>query len=335
MKPLTGAIVGCGMISEFHLRAWQCLEGVDITAFCDVDEAAGSRRRDEYFPNARVYSDLAALLANEDVDFIDVASPPDFHAAHVSLALAANRHVICQKPLTSDAATATALATSARERQLTLAVHDNHRFRPWFQRVLAAHARQQFGHVVHVRWHQYDAAAPSQRYKVKAPQGVLFEYGTHFIDMMLALLGEPKDVSAQLSRINESVAGESFAHLMFRYENSGVDISVGWKNAGPLSAGFHLLGTTGEVIYEGTLTRGPQSHLQILTSGKLLADERRDPTADYIESFIAYQQAFVASLRATPQPPPPITATEGAAVLAWTEAAYESARTGKPIAKRL
>lgn len=319
------------MISEFHLRAWQSVQGVAVTALCDVDQSASWRRRDEYVPNARVYTDLATLLANEDVDFIDVTSPPHFHAAHVKLALGANRHVICQKPLALDAASATALAAYANERQLTLAVHDNHRLRPWFQRVLNTHARNQFGQVVHARWHQCDAA-PLQRYKLDSSRGILFEYGTHFIDMMLALLGQPMDVFAQLSRINETVAGESHAHLIFRYEATSVDMSIGWKNTGPNTGGFHLLGTRGEVIYEGTLTRGPQSRLQILAAGKVLVDEHRSPTADYVESFCSYQQAFVASLRATPRQPPPVTATEGAAVIAWTEAAYESARTRKPQA---
>ena len=99
MKRLRGAVIGCGMIADFHLRAWARIPEVAIVALADPDSAAAERCRAHFAPTAQAYCDAARLLAAETLDFVDILSPPAFHRTHCLLAQAAGVHVICQKPL--------------------------------------------------------------------------------------------------------------------------------------------------------------------------------------------------------------------------------------------
>ena len=67
------ALVGCGGITATHLTAY-ARAGLKVVAFYDVDAARAEARRDEFYPDARVYSDYAELLARDDIEVLDVAT---------------------------------------------------------------------------------------------------------------------------------------------------------------------------------------------------------------------------------------------------------------------
>jgi len=98
---LRGGLFGCGMISEFHLRGWQRIPEVEVVALGNRTISRAEARRDQYVPGARVYADLAVMLREERLDFVDILSLPWLHRAHCLQAREAGVHVICQKPLCS------------------------------------------------------------------------------------------------------------------------------------------------------------------------------------------------------------------------------------------
>ena len=109
MRKLRGALIGCGMISEYHLQGWQRIPEVDVVAFCDRKPESANRKRDRFFPAAHVYADLGQLLEEQHSDFVDILTPPAFHIEHCLLAAGAGTHIICQKPLCNDLAAAQSL----------------------------------------------------------------------------------------------------------------------------------------------------------------------------------------------------------------------------------
>ena len=333
MTTLRVAVAGCGMISEFHLRGWSRLANVEVVALCDVDQGAAHKRAQAFAPEARVHARLEDMLREERVDIVDVATPPSTHVEHCMTAITHGCHVICQKPLADSSAAALHLAALAQAAGVALAVHDNHRMRPWFGQILSHHRAHKFGRILRARLAQWDAAAPAEAFKRTAPRGVMFEYGTHLLDMMLALFGAPDAVTARTGRPNAAVAGESYCHAIFDYGTFAADIDVAWKPAGPATGAFHLLGERGEALYEGSMTRGPSSRFRLVVDGELLTDEARDPLTDYVESFYQYQRAFVAMLTlGTAASPKPVSAAESATVLRWMELAYASAQSGRAVA---
>ncbi len=289
---LRGAIVGCGMISEFHLRGWVRIPEVEIVALADPRREAAQARRAAFAPNARVYDDLTSLLAAERPDFVDVLTPPWLHAEHCRRAAAEGCHVICQKPLTDDADEARRLVAEMEAAGRIFAVHENHRFRPWFQDLIARTRSGGLGKLSFLRIEQFDPHEPPEAFKNEAPRGVFFEYGTHLVDMMRALLGEPVRAFARAHHPNPRVRGESLAHVTYEYPDVTAVIDIAWKAAGLSQGGLLLVGDEGEAFYEGRLTRGESARLRVVRGDQVVLDEPRCPTDDYVESFYLLERDF-------------------------------------------
>lgn len=317
------------MIAAQHLRGWARISEARIVALCDVDPAMAEKRRTEFVPDARVYTDVATLLVHEQLDFVDVLTPPAHHAAHVRMAAARGLHVICQKPLTADLDEARALVQDLRSHPGLFIVHENHRFRPWFQDVQRRHAAGFFGRPRYLRFEQLDPYEPKEAFKAAAAHGVMLEYGTHLVDMMRALWGEPRRVYARLHRQNPRVAGDSLAHAVYEYEDATAVIDIAWKRGGAQQGSFLLVGEEGEAHYEGRMTRGERARLRLMRDREVVLDEPRIPTNDYDDSFFLLQRgATLAMLGRGPVPQP---AADNLRTLECSLAPYQSATNGSVV----
>jgi predicted dehydrogenase len=106
------AIVGCGWVSDWHARDGLCHlpELFEIAACCDLDAARGAAFAKRY-AIARQTSRLSDILAMPEIDVVAICTPPGSHYDMVREALAAGKHIVCEKPLTSSLA----LVDSIRE----------------------------------------------------------------------------------------------------------------------------------------------------------------------------------------------------------------------------
>src|SRR5262249_28374924 len=139
-----------------------------------------------FVPEARTYGSLQDLLRAENLDFVDILTPPWLHREHCLSAAAAKVHIICQKPLCSELAEATQLVSELRGYEGIFAVHENHPYRPWFREILRRATDGFFGTIRHLSLIQHDAREPPERFKAEAARGVMLEYGVHLVDMMRA-----------------------------------------------------------------------------------------------------------------------------------------------------
>ena len=92
------AILGAGIGSE-HLAAYRDLpEAFCVTAMCDIDNsrAAAATGND---PDIRIFAKISDVMADPDIDLVDVCLPPHLHVPVVLQALAAGKHAICEKPI--------------------------------------------------------------------------------------------------------------------------------------------------------------------------------------------------------------------------------------------
>jgi predicted dehydrogenase len=318
------------MIAEQHLAGWARIPEVQIVALADSRPAAAEARRAAHAPEARVYPDVASLLAAERPDFLDILTPPAVHAEHCRLALAAGVHVICQKPLCPELADARRLVEDMRASPRLFAVHENHRYRPWFAEVRRRFAEGFFGRPCYLRIEQLDPYPPREPFKSGGERAVMLEYGTHLVDMVRALLGEPLRVYGRLHRPNPDVRGDSLAHVLLEYPGATAAVEIAWKAHGLQQGGFLFVGERGEAMYEGRLTRGEQARFRLARGNEIVLDERRSPTADYGESFYLLQREVTDALLAGHAPTQ--TGDENLRTLAATFAAYQSAVEGRPIA---
>ncbi|QQO20207.1 Gfo/Idh/MocA family oxidoreductase [Bradyrhizobium diazoefficiens] len=98
MAGIRVGLVGCGFVSELHMYAFRRVYGVD------VEVAAVAARGDRIVEFAgrhnipRVYRSFAELIADRDLDVVDICTPPNLHAEMIVASMRAGKHVICEKP---------------------------------------------------------------------------------------------------------------------------------------------------------------------------------------------------------------------------------------------
>jgi predicted dehydrogenase len=112
MKTVRAAVIGTGW-GEMHIDAFKRAKHTELVALCDVDKARGA----EVTKNAKIprfFTDHEELLAQSDVDFVSIVTPPATHKEIVLKALAAGKHVLCETPLGLNRHEAQTLQEAAR-----------------------------------------------------------------------------------------------------------------------------------------------------------------------------------------------------------------------------
>jgi D-apiose dehydrogenase len=326
MNKLKGAVVGCGMISEFHLKAWKRLEEVEITTLVSRNIENAQIRQEEFVPQARIYQDFEEALQTEPLDFVDILTPPAVHKAYCLLAQKHGVHIICQKPIAEKIEEARELVDMMEGYEKLFAIHENHRYRPWFQEIQMKFKEGFFGKPRFIRVEQHNPSEPGVAYKLEMEKGVLLEHGTHLVDMVYALMGQPKSIYARLHHVSAKIRGESLAHVVFDYPETTAVIDVAWKPGGVQQAGFLLEGEEGEAYFQGSLVKGGDSRLRLSQGKQVVEDQVRNSTGDYEESFFLFQRECVDAILAG-QPEKVIqTGRYNLGSLEITFAAYEAAQ---------
>lgn len=274
--PLRIGVVGCGHISETHLRAWQRVPGAQVVALADTDAARVARRGDAFGIGARFHS-LDALLAGADVDAVDLCTPPAGREALIARAAAAGRHVLAQKPLAASVDEAERCCALGERHDVVVAVKENWRWYPWYRTAIDAIHAGAIGEprVLHLRRSCWGSPDPGWRvwreqpYFRTMPRAIWFEVGPHLVDALRAMLGEPRSVSAAFARTSPLMAGEDAAHVLLRFEHAFATCDLSWAERGRPSrpgadrvsidgtAGRLEIGEDGEVVRvadEGTRT---------------------------------------------------------------------------------
>jgi predicted dehydrogenase len=125
MNQFSVGLVGCGLISEAHLKAWAKTEGFTARGVFDVNRENAEKRARE-FGIPTVFSTIDELVAACDV--VDVCTPPQTHAAIAEKAIAAGKHLVMEKPMVTDAADWARMAGQIERAGTKIAVIHNLKF---------------------------------------------------------------------------------------------------------------------------------------------------------------------------------------------------------------
>lgn len=205
---LRGAISGFGEVAAHaHVAGWRTRPEVNIVA---IHDPVSARRHHamRLIPNIRVYDDLELMLDGERLDFVDVASPPAYHAAAALTALAAGAHVLVEKPLSLAAGEFEALRAAASSRGRVLMCVHNWKHAAVYR---LAHDLIDAGRLGEIRYLALDRlrTAPAGmetgtggrwRLGEAAGGGILVDHGWHVFYLMRWLMGglDPAAVAAFL-----------------------------------------------------------------------------------------------------------------------------------------
>jgi len=337
MAELRGGLIGCGFFSINHLHGWRDVEGASIVALCDRDPTRLALAGDQ-FGIARRYADAVQMLAEERLDFVDVATTVASHRPLVELAARHGVAAICQKPFALSMADARAMVEACEAAGVPLMVHENFR---WQSPIQALRARLDAGAIGKPFWGRvsfrsaYDVFS-GQPYLAKGERFIIEDLGIHILDIARCLFGDVARLTARIARVNPAIRGEDVATMLLDHE-SGVSSIVDCSYATRLAVEpfpetlVEIDGALGSIRlgqgYEMRVT-GKQGSQMHDVSPRLLSWATR-PWHNIQESVQAIQQHWVDCLREGREPA--TSGRDNVKTLALVEAAYRSASSGQTI----
>jgi predicted dehydrogenase len=231
MNPIRVAIVGCGRISDLHEIGYRGLEGARLEAVCD---SKGSRARGKAraWGVNKVYTDYAPLLADPEIDLVELLVPHHLHAPMTVEACKAGKHVSVQKPMALSAAEADAMIEAAGRAGVVLRVYENFVFYPPAVRARELLQAGKIGEPQMIRLHvntgtqetswKVPLSAWLWRFKEKQCGGgpLVFDHGYHLFSLAYDLLGEVKRVAAWIDRspVAPTISIDAPATIMFQFK---------------------------------------------------------------------------------------------------------------------
>jgi len=199
------------------------------------------------------FTTLEAALVESEAAAVYVASPVFLHAPQSIAALAAQRNVLCEKPMAMNLAEAERMVAVARASRRTFGVAYYRRAYPKVHRAMELIRRGAIGQPV-LAWatcHTEPIATNSQRSwlldPAQAGRGPLYDIASHRIDVLNFLFGEPARAAGHLSNVVHALAVEDSATVMIEYKNKvRAIVDVRWHSRIERDE-FRIIGTEGEM----------------------------------------------------------------------------------------
>ncbi len=326
-SPVRIGILGAANIAPMALvRPAREVEGAEVAAIAARDPEK-ARRFAERHGIARAHDDYASLIDDPTLDAVYVPLPNRLHAEWTIRALEAGKHVLCEKPLASNADEAARMAEAAEKsgRRLMEAFH--WRYHPLMTRVAEILDQGELGTLRHVEASFcFPLLKPGDiRFRWDLAGGALMDTGCYAINIVRFLAGahtepgenEPEVLSARARKLDTDVDRAMEAGLRFA---NGVTarIRCSLLSARVLSLRARARGDDGRLSIFNPIA--PQFHhrLRVTTSAGSRAERLRGDS-----SYTAQLRAFVAWVNGGPTPPS--DARDGVRNMRVIDAIYEAA----------
>ena len=282
LSHLRAGVIGTGFIGPVHIEAVKRI-GAQVTAVCGSTKSAQATA--DKWGIAEIYGDYdyQALCKSRNVDVVHITSPNKEHVEQSLAALAAGKHVICEKPLGMDTAETAHLVEAAAASDRVFAVNYMCRFFPGVLQMRELVQSGKLGKIIHVQGHFFQDWLLKEtdfNWRLLASEGgklrAVGDIGTHWIDTLSFILGARVDsVFASLETFHKTrlrpegpvqtfakldpakmirydVDTEDLASVLLRFENgvhanaSVSQVAAGWK----CSLYVGIYGTEGSVQWD-------------------------------------------------------------------------------------
>jgi predicted dehydrogenase len=331
-RRLRGAVIGLGNVAvNGHLPGWRERADCAIVAATDASPGREDACRSA-LPEARWHESVESLLASDDLDFVDICTPPSSHAGLIEAALARSLHVVCEKPLVGSLAELDRLAALARAAGVAFHTVHNWHHAPLVRAADAAIRAGRIGAVREVVWQTLRTrpavAANGAGWRVD-PEigggGVLTDHGWHVSYVIPRWVGaRPEAVSARLeTRRHRRFAVEDTATVRLHFPDAVADIVLTWA-AETRENHAQIIGTAGRIeIEDDTLVLTAEGREERRRYPPPLSDGSAHP-----DWFTAIADEFIARVRDRGARESSASLDEAAVCIAVEHGARESSRGG-------
>jgi predicted dehydrogenase len=355
MMPIQVGIVGCGRISDLHELGYRGREDARIAAVCDTRRGA-AREKAKAWGVDKVYTDYEELLADPEIDLVELLVPHHLHAAMTIAACEAGKHVSVQKPMALSVAEADGMIAAAEKANVTLRVYENFVFYPPHVCARQMIDAGEIGEPQMIRMHVGTGKSKTEwkvplsawlwRFNDEKCGGgpLIFDHGYHLFSLAHYLMGDVERVYAWMDKspvggmIPKRVAEiDAPATIMFQFKSPRRYGVLDFSHTPNMIVDsiyyadddrVEVIGDRGILFVNRCTARTVDlSELMMFRDGKTtpIAVER----VEWHDSFIDCTRHLLDVLREGGEPV--LDGPTGKAVLQFSLAAHLSARTGQEI----
>jgi len=246
-----------------HLRSWQAIAGAKVVAVCDINpiESQGTsgnldiESRELDLEGIAIYTDVAELLSNENLDAVSVTLPTHLHKAISIQALESGAHVLCEKPMALDVRDCDLMVEAASKAGKYLMVAHCIRFWPeyvWAKRVIES---GEYGKVMAADFQRLSAPPVgwngSWFMDDSKSGGVVLDLHIHDLDYIQYLFGVPQKIQSTSSCLDNGVQGHVVSVLDYG-DNRTVSATGSWimPPSFGFKMGFDIVLETGLLVFD-------------------------------------------------------------------------------------
>lgn len=222
VKPIQFGVIGTNWITEAFIEAASMVPGFKLTAVYSRSEEKGKEFASK-FEDAQVFTDIDKMAISPAVNAVYIASPNSFHAEHASIVMKRGKHVLCEKPMASNANEVENMIGIAKERKVVLMEGIKSICQPNFSVIFnnihkIGKVRRYFSSYCQYssRYDAYKNGTILNAFNPEFSNGSIMDIGIYGIYPAVTLFGEPLDVLATGVMLESGVDGQG--SLLLKYE---------------------------------------------------------------------------------------------------------------------
>lgn len=229
-------LIGVGGISGAHIPAWLNLEGVELVALCDVRP-----EQMEKYPEIRQYTDFDAMLANEELDILDICLPTFLHVKYSIKAMEKGINVLCEKPISLKREDVKRVYDTARENNVKFMVAHVIRFWREYEFVKSVYESGKYGKLLMGKMNRL-SAFPRWSWdnwmRDESRSGfVPYDLHIHDLDFMVYTFGKPKKVESR----RDKTAYQDYINITYDFGEFYINAESSWfAGTYPFTAQFRF-----------------------------------------------------------------------------------------------
>ena len=332
-------LVGCGRISKNHFDAIRKIDGLTLSAVCDIDAERARRAGEEHgVPCFRSIEDMLRG-AGDEIDIVTICTPSGVHAANGVVAARAGKHVVTEKPMAISLAQADELVKACDDAGVQLFVVKQNRLNPPIQLLKRAIDKGRFGRIylanVTVRWQRpqeyYDAEPWRGTWEFDG--GAIMNQASHYVDLIQWLVGPVESVMAKTATQARRIEAEDSGVGLLKFRSGAlgvieVNVLTYPRN---LEGSITILGEKGTVKIGGTAVNRVEHWIfaDYDDDDKLVEAANTNPPNVYGFGHEGYYRNVLAVLRG--QAKPETDGRAGRKSLELILGMYESAKVGREV----
>ncbi len=229
-------LVGVGGISGAHIPAWEEMADAQLVAICDI-----RTERMEKYPDKRHYTDFEEMLANEELDILDICLPTYLHADFAVKAMEKGINVICEKPISLKNEDVERVYSTAKKNNVKFMVAQVLRFWPEYELLKEIYDSKRYGKLLsgtmtrlggYPRW-SWDGWMMDEKRSGLVP----FDLHIHDLDFMVYAFGMPKIAHQYRSKLPK----QDFISVTYDFGDFSINSEASWyATCYPFTAEFRF-----------------------------------------------------------------------------------------------